>query len=208
MMTGYECTIRRGGSKDTNSLWSMMWEVSWFRYLSCINNLICSSQAREPQWQVWHHHHLRQHRLSRYRQIPVGRHFHIFPLSECNPITSHPLPATLELHSRIVRTISWLYRNHSLTYLRRVNRQRRPRYNLLSIRLKCGHLFFKFSYSFRQFVVTRNSWLFLTINLNRPLSLHVVHASELRKMSKLETLQRSWWLSMEKSTEDLAFTDS
>ena len=164
-MTGYECTIRRGGSKDTNSLWSMMWEVSWFRYLSCINNLICFLQAREPQWQVWHHHHLRRHRLSRYQQIPVGRHFHIFPLSECTSITSHPLHTTLELHRSNVRTIPWLYRNHLLTYLYRVNRRRwRLRYHLLSIWLKGGHLFFKFSYSFRQFVVTRNSWLFLTIN--------------------------------------------
>ena len=210
MMTGHECTARRGGRKDTNSPWSLIWEVSRFRYPSCINHSInYSSQAREPRWQVWHHRHLRRHRLSRYQQIPVGRHFHIFPLSQCTSITSHPLHTTLELHRRNVRTISWLYRNLSLTYLSRVNWRRwRLRYHLLGIRLKGGHLFFKFSYSFRQFVVTRNSWLFLTINLNRRLSLHVVHASELRKMSMLETLQRSWWLSIEKSTEDLAFTDS
>ena len=72
-------------------------------------------------------------------------------------------------HPRITpqeRTYDPLIVQKSLTnILYRVNRRRwRLRYHLLSIWLKGGHLSFKFSYSFRQFVVTRNSWLFLTIN--------------------------------------------
>ena len=185
MMTGHECTIRRGGSKDTNSLWSMIWEVSCFRCLSCINNLIYSSQAWEPRWQVWHHRHLRRHRLSRYQQIPVGRHFHIFPLSECTSITSHPLHTTLELPPQ-ERTYDPLIVQKSLTnILYRVNRRRwRLRYHLLSIWLKVGHLFFNFSYSFRQFVVTRNSWLFLTINPPCRLRIRVEKDVEARNSSK------------------------
>ena len=43
--------------------------------LTCMNHSIKhSSQARAPQWQVWHHHHPSRYRLSQsYRHIPLGR---------------------------------------------------------------------------------------------------------------------------------------
>ena len=41
--------------------------------------------------------------------------------------------------------------------------------------------------NFCQSLFTKSSWLFLTINLNRSSSIHIVHASEARLFLKLET---------------------